>query len=159
MFSNCSDFVDAYFYLQIGEKFDLYYKQEFEELNSFSEIAEYIRENVTYKYEGIKDEWTSPRETLRRGYGDCDDIALLFANIAHYALDINCSIVAVDSEKREEPKKKDNPEKHKYDTVVNGGTVDHITVYYDGKVYEAYYGYQTNYVINYLYTFEEVFNQ
>lgn len=41
-----------------------------------SEIAAYVRENVRYSRE-LVDQWSPPAETLERGTGDCEDMALL----------------------------------------------------------------------------------
>lgn len=39
-------------------------------------VDAYVNKNIRYQSEN-KDEWATPAETLRRGYGDCEDIALL----------------------------------------------------------------------------------
>ena len=43
-------------------------------------VCEFISRNVSYKSEGDnKDYWQQPKETLKLGTGDCEDVVLLFA--------------------------------------------------------------------------------
>jgi hypothetical protein len=141
-------YVDGYFYIQIGSGFDLYSQDEYAELRTPRAIAQYISENVVYKYEGEKDEWTGPKETVRRGYGDCDDIALLFANVAYFGIGVKCNIIAT------------TVSSYDYDmSIVNGGFPNHIAVEINGQTYEPFYGYPVNCDIQYRYTFDEVFKQ
>lgn len=45
-------------------------------LNSPQEIGQYIHDNIQYTRD-VTDHWQRPEETLTRGKGDCEDIALL----------------------------------------------------------------------------------
>ena len=45
-------------------------------LNSPQEIGQYIHDNIQYTKDNL-DHWQRPEETLSRGKGDCEDIALL----------------------------------------------------------------------------------
>lgn len=41
-----------------------------------AEVDAWVDRKITWRADR-KDEWASPRETLARGYGDCEDIALV----------------------------------------------------------------------------------
>ena len=72
---------------------------------------------IYYDYEGIQDDWTGPEETFNRGYGDCEEFALLFANICYFSTGIKCDIIATTMHQRGYNAK-----------VVDGGIPNHIAV-------------------------------
>lgn len=51
----------------------------FDEGLKIASVCEFINNKISYKAEGEKDYWQSPKETLRLGTGDCEDVVLLFA--------------------------------------------------------------------------------
>lgn len=46
------------------------------QLNSLTEIREYITSNITYVAD-TTDRWQAPQETIDKGTGDCEDFCLL----------------------------------------------------------------------------------
>ena len=47
------------------------------------ELIRWIHARVKYQDDDYLNYWRSPRETLRSGYGDCEDFCILFASMAH----------------------------------------------------------------------------
>lgn len=50
------------------------------------EAAAWIADNIDYRRDKAYDIWDDPEETIERGYGDCEDIALLFMDCLHSSL-------------------------------------------------------------------------
>lgn len=146
-FIGCKDIYDIARdgeYLSRAEGHSLYYLPEFEELDNFAKITIYMREHVVYKKDSGKDSWENPQTTLERGYGDCEDLAILFMNIAYFGMNIKIDLVLVVSTTQR--------------TIVDGGEMDHAVPYFDGKIYEPLLGYFTDYDISYSYSFDTVFS-
>lgn len=49
--------------------------------HSPAEVCMIVEKIVRYRSDKRKDEWATPEETLRRGYGDCEDIAILIQEL------------------------------------------------------------------------------
>jgi len=120
----------------------LYYA-DFGSIYSLDDISDYIGEHVKYKKDIGKDHAQSPQETLTLGTGDCEDLALLFINIAYVTLDIKCDLIRVNTRK-----------------IVEGGRTTHATVLTpDGIIIEPLSGRVVNYTIRYIYFFDDIFNK
>lgn len=142
--------VDEIFY-ERATGHSLYYLPAFESLDSFTKIAYYIDCYVSFRPdEPGKDIWSGPETTLSRGYGDCEDIALLFANIAYFSLNIKMNVAIVSLSDGTINR-----------AIVDGGTdLDHVVLKYNNKIYEAQNGFEYIYTsIKYIYTFDEVFSK
>jgi len=50
-------------------------------IQSIEEYSVWLKENIEYKSDSDLDTWSTPLETLRRGYGDCEDMAFLSAEV------------------------------------------------------------------------------
>ena len=53
-------------------------------LNNISSPRDYVQwlgANIVYKNDGKKDTWAAPQTTLRRKYGDCEDLAFLHESV------------------------------------------------------------------------------
>ena len=114
----------------------------FNEINSFEDIAEWIGKNVRYANEYV-DSWDDPRVTVLRGYGDCDDIAILMMNIAYIRFGIKLDFVAVD----------------RFNRGSSQGEANHAEVRFGWKTYDIYTGRPIPDItyIYFLYTFDEMF--
>ena len=66
----------------------------YEDVNCIEDIQKWVNDNIEYKKDTIE-EWASPQRTLYRGYGDCEDFAILIIAIAHKKLDKKCSLLIV----------------------------------------------------------------
>ncbi len=140
LFSSCSQILDSY-YGSLIVKHELY-KTDFGDIKSLVDIPIWMGKNGVYKADVIE-EWSSPQETLERGYGDCEDIAILFMNIAYLELGIKMDLVLVNTNQRH---------------VVSGGIPNHAEVRYDSLNYNIYSGMPVNNrEINYIYYFKEIF--
>lgn len=139
---------DVYFlHTQIKEGFDLIEVQdEFLETWSFNPstfkyiLSSWICTTVVPTPEE-KDYWQSPRETLDRCTGDCEDLAILFLNIYYQYTQIKGNLVLVHTDR----------------AVTDGGKINHAVVEIDGVVFDpqnpsAIYTY-----IGYTYTFDTLF--
>jgi len=173
LFTSCQEIynicADTYYYdLFEGKK--LYYLPEFEELKNLHEIAHWIKDNVKYeKNTDINGEHVSnPEETLRRGYGDCDDLAVLFANIAYFALGVKMDIILVRTGSKRGAEDIDSFEFYvvaegSYNsearTIEEGGLVNHAMVRIDNSQIEPQSGFERtrNIEVGYYYTFNTVF--
>lgn len=136
--SSCSLQNDIYYTISVGNH-SLYYSQEWENLTSYIEISNWICKHIEYKADD-EDIWSDPEVTLNRGYGDCDDLALLFICIAYFALDIEMDFIVVDHTRH----------------IIEGGRVDHAMVYYNGYVIEPNSGFIENNTIGYIYYFKQI---
>lgn len=121
------------------------YDFNLDNIHTFEDIANYISNNIEYRSEEIE-EWSDPLVTINRGYGDCDDFAILFANIAYYELNKKCGVAAVYAEFFQQRK------------IVKGGRINHLVVWYNGNMYSPYTGELiTDYPPSYVFEFDEVF--
>lgn len=122
----------------------LYYG-DFSEIETRRDIVPYIRARVSYKSESV-DEATDPEHTLSRGYGDCEDFAILYMNILYVVFQEESSIACVDIDKRR--------------AVVEGGSVNHAIVQLqDGQLIEPQSGYVVDCPVGYRFSFWTVFRQ
>lgn len=122
--------------------FSEYYMEEWESLTDYGSIARYIRDNVQYTEDIFISETQAPRWTMERGKGDCEDIALLFMNVAKVSMGIEMEAVVVDTGR----------------SIEDGGIdFGHVAVRYNGEVIEAQYGLPRDYAVRYFYTYKEVF--
>ena len=128
---------------QLGSQ-KLYYSEDFDSLDSYVKIAQYIKEHVTYDPSDDPTEHKDPEVTLSTGKGACGDISVLFINIAYFGMKQKMSFVTLDSSTISR-------------SVVEGGKVDNAMVYYDGKLIEPQSGIEKNATIGYIYDFDEVF--
>lgn len=122
LFNSCSMIIDIYNYsLLPGFPID---RRDFGDITDLRGVSDAVSRLCEYKYEGINNYYQSPTETIERGKGDCDDMVILFLNIAYVELGIKCSMVGVNYEDGSR-------------TVVNGGIVDHFAVGYNGEYFDA----------------------
>ena len=138
--SGCDHFQDLYFLAKIGDGFDLYYHEDFEKLKSITQITEWVNSNIEYEKDAIGSSWQSPEETLKRGFGDCEDIAILLINIIYVSLGVKTDLVCNDVNNRK---------------IVNGGKVNHAEIHYNGTIYDIYTAKpMRNVNIGFMYTFD-----
>lgn len=50
-------------------------------IDSIEDYARWLSQNIQYRKDKGGDRWAKPMEVLRRKYGDCEDLALLNANV------------------------------------------------------------------------------
>ena len=143
LFSSCSfNQVCDSFYQTRFKKMNLYY-DDYSNIYSYSDIASWINNRITYQQDKF-DYWSAPSDVIARGYGDCDDYALLFINIAYIVFGDECNLILVD--------------KASLRTVVKGGVVNHAMVEKDGEFINQYSGGIITYVkVGFTYTFDELF--
>lgn len=141
---SCDVLSDIY-YFNLAKNHELYYG-DFGEIETFEDISDFIKSKVHYQSDG-KDIYSNPEEVLNRGYGDCDDYAILFMNIAYVELGLKFDLSLVYSTENNQRE------------IDKGGWIDHAVVMLHGKLYSAYEGtIITEYYSSYHYTFYEVFN-
>jgi len=105
--------------------------------------------HVTYTSEiNGQDNAQTPKITMFRRTGDCEDIALLFMNLAYVISngEILMNLVLVDKFGTAR-------------TIVNGGIPVHAQVSYQGIIYETQLGFPVYNDIMYRYTFWEIFKR
>jgi hypothetical protein len=83
---------------EMPEPVALYYG-DFSGIETFQDIAKWLKRNIRYQPDGL-DRWTAPAETIRRGYGDCDDWTLLYMNIAYIKFGLKLDFTAVNDRYR-----------------------------------------------------------
>lgn len=116
---------DQYYDMQYADDMaghHLYYLPEFDTLHSYADIALWIKDHVQYDTEDNAYECKEPQQTIRSGKGSCADTAVLFVNIAYFALDQRLSVAYVD----------DSTLKARH--IAEGGYIDHVMPY-DGTKY------------------------
>jgi hypothetical protein len=67
-------------------------------LSSPEEILGWVRRNIRYQPEDTdqdQDYWQTPEETLERGFGDCEDISLLFMYLCRQNLKVEPRLLLV----------------------------------------------------------------
>lgn len=134
-------FTDAYYTTKF-QQVSLYHSDDFSTLTTPKAITTYIHNNIHQVSEEV-DSWSAPKDTLMRGYGDCEDWSILYLNILYYSTGKRGSLALVAVPGR---------------AVVNGGTINHAVVEVNGIQIEPQTGKVCNYKVGYRYTFEEVFN-
>ena len=156
LFSGCNAWMDADLQSKAAGH-ELYYIEipnAENDIKTFWDIACWIRNNVEYIEDANADTWENPEVTYNRGYGDCDDMAILFMNIAYFRFGIKCDFAAVDGNKISIP----DLDTRKQYTIVDGGRVTHALVYYAGNYYDPLFGLVNCEKVGYTYSFDEVFN-
>ena len=140
--SSCSVMMDGIITLGMTG-YNEYYMEEWEKRESYIGISTYIRSNIEYTKDKFISHTQSPEETMKRGKGDCEDISILFMNIARVALDIKMQAVVV-----------------KHTRAIEEGGIDfnHVVVRYNGQTIEPQTGMEREYAVNYYYEYDEVFN-
>lgn len=143
-FSSCSFDVmqDNYMKKKIGYQ-ELFYHPDFDSLDSYIKIGQYIRQRVTYDFNDDTEDIKNPYDTLVSGKGSCADYAVLFMNIAYYGMGIKMNLSAVNTKDR---------------VIVEGGRINHAVVTYHDDMIEPQRGTKISYSIGYIYTFDEIFN-
>ena len=121
---NCSiaysDMADSY-YQQQAAGHELYYG-DFSEIQTLQDISVWIMNNVYYKADET-DSWDNPEEVIKRGYGDCDDFAILVMNIAYVRFGIEFDLVLVDTEIMK--------------SIEEGGNINHASVAINQAVFNV----------------------
>lgn len=136
-FSSCDFAVDGFF-SEIFKDIPLYYG-DFTEIENEGQISPWINARVEYKKIG---DGQSPKETLRRGEGDCDSFVLLYMNILYVRFGIKSTFCLVVSGRN----------------IVEGGFVNHAIIRMpSGRLIEAQQGKMVDYSIGYEYSFDHVF--
>jgi hypothetical protein len=143
--SSCNIVLDQYYGMMFKSR-KLYYSVDFEDLNTFEDIVNYIDEKTLYDKQDNHEYTNNPEETLITGKGSCGDLSVLFMNIAYFSLGIKMDLVLADCGYRSK-------------AVVNGGFIDHATVYWDDEVIDIYSGTSVEFDKGYQYTFDEVFRE
>jgi len=126
---------------------DLYYG-DFPEMDTFEDVADYVSCHIQYRKDGITTPVAGPRESLTRGYGDCDEFSIAFMNVAYYTLCVKFEFVSlfIDSDYTGNR------------SIGTGGMVNHALVRLNGVVYSAYNGMVCPELeAAYYYSFDEVF--
>lgn len=122
---------------------ELYYIEA--DINSLGDIGYFMQQNVVYKSDGDKDTWTTPEDTYKRGYGDCEDLTFLFMNMVYTHLGLKFDMVLVDTDERQ---------------VIEGGHINHAEPTLNGQSYSVWTGYPIDPItIRYLYSFDSIFNR
>ncbi len=119
-----------------------YYMDEWEELDTYLKISKYIKQNVEYTSD-IVQHTQAPEETITRGKGDCEDMAILYMNIAYVSMGIKMDAVIIKWSRQ----------------VEDGGMLyNHVAVRYDGLIIDALSGWKLTNDVEYFYSYNEVFN-
>lgn len=138
--SSCNQLMDNIIILGMTG-YDEYYMPEWEELNSYNKITDYIVDHVDYTKDKLFSHTQSPEETMKRGKGDCEDTAVLFMNIAKVSMGIEMQAVVMH-----------------YRAIENGGLfVNHVAVRYDGIIVDPITCYKLTTPVMYYYEYTEVF--
>lgn len=140
---SCQQIIDNT--LDIGYK-DKYrtkiYDYDFSEICIKQQIAFWIHSYVEYRDEPTE-HVDSLEQTINQGYGDCEEIALLYLNILYVRFGIKGSLcICEDTDGRQ---------------VVNGGNINHVAIMLDGVLIEPQTGKPTNDKIGFMYSFDEIF--
>lgn len=123
---------------------NLYYG-DFSEILVLEDISTWIMARIVYVPDKT-DSWDDPEVVLERGYGDCDDYALLVMNIAYIVFGIEFDLVLVDT--------------NKVKIIEEGGTINHASVAIEDLVLNVYNlsQYSLDVPIAFRYNFWYVFN-
>lgn len=133
----------GYSYLADGH--ELTYREEWTDIQTIQQAAQWAKAEIYYEDDGDLDIWSNPEIVLSRGYGDCDDYALLMMNICYVALNIKPDLVLRLVEDR---------------TVDIGGSVNHCEIRIGGENYSVYTGLCLGEIENgFSYSFEHVFGE
>jgi len=144
--SGCSLSVEDQVYNILFEgqinKSDLYYA-DFSSISTISDIPIYLRENIDYVRDEVS-EWSTAKETLERGYGDCEDITIAYMNILYIRFNMKAELILVDTRVVE---------------AGGGGRMNHCIVRLpNGTTIGSHSGAILNYTTGYSYSFNLFFN-
>lgn len=134
--------IDIAYYEELDPiKFYDFAEYDLSNIKTFTDIGYFLQAHITYKDDN-PNKFSGAENTMKRGYGDCEDYVIVFINIAYIVFGIKMDLLIVDTTNR---------------TVVNGGIGDHVIVGYNGKTYSGQWGHELDYTnILYKYTFNEV---
>lgn len=143
LFIGCDMMQDNFNYDKIGDGYELYYSDEWSELETYEDAMRWVYDNIVYTIEeGDNDVWQSPKTTMSLRTGDCEDMAILFINILKIRFGVEASLITYDISR----------------SVVNGGDQNHAIVEYDGVFYDAQYdAILNNITVGYIYIYRELF--
>jgi hypothetical protein len=117
------------------------YNGDFSDIGEPKDIARWIAKNIGYKYDN-GDYWQSPKETMNRGTGDCEDMAILYINILYVKFGIKSDLALIQESRQ----------------VVEGGKYNHAVVSLpDGRLISAQGGRECHEKVRFIYTFDEIF--
>ena len=156
LLTGCDLYNDSY-YGNMANNHDLFYG-DFSEIQDISGISAYIRKYVTPKPD-IEDLWSNPSITLSRGYGDCEDLAILYLNIAYVRFGIKGSILLIDILDMSSL-----PSNYANKSIISGGFTDHAVIEIEGKVFAPITGNFCGFYdeilndVGFRYNFNEIFN-
>lgn len=154
IFSSCDLYHNTLYYSRaVNHKL---YSADFGNIEDYHYINAWIKNHVKYKTESY-DNWSDPETTVNRGYGDCEDMALLFMNIAYFKLNVKCNLILVDcyNETDREIINQHIPQYY----IVDGGYINHAIIEMDGIYIDPMFGIVKYSKIGYKYTFNEVFGE
>ncbi len=126
------------------------YDGDFPEMKTFEEVAAYVMENIDYIQDDLLTPVAGPKESLERGYGDCDEFSLAFMNVAFFTLGIKFDFASTLVPEGS------TANRH----IGEGGIINHALVMLDGVLYSAYNGRPCpDLPISYYYYFDEVYTK
>jgi hypothetical protein len=134
---------------QANDLKDQYYKEvyrtsiyygDFSQIKKVDDIPWWIRQHIQY-HEDVGEDIVPLAETVERGYGDCEERALMYLNILYIKFGIKGEFCMVDSSR----------------SVGEGGYFDHAIVRVNGVLIEPKYGTVVYAPIAYYYSFDEIF--
>jgi hypothetical protein len=135
--------LDAYYENVICGK-EIYYSEKFTKATSPMLIGFWIFCTLDYASDDV-DEGASPRETMERGYGDCEDFCILFVNIYYINTGKKLDIGIVRYNDR---------------AIVNGTWGNHAVVLDEDIIIEGQTGAYADYSkTEFRYTFDEIFGE
>jgi len=130
--------LDNSYYARINQSF-VYYG-DFSSIYNISDIAKYINENIKYVSDN-KDYWSTAKDTLLKGYGDCEDLSIVYINILYVVFNIKSDLVLIDNR-----------------NIETGGWVTHAIVRFpNGLIIDPQSGVELNCPVGYSYYFEDIF--
>jgi hypothetical protein len=154
---NCAmvyETLDEFYYMQIGDGFELYYPEEDVVDTScnttmvMANITNWIISNIEYSSDGFIDSYASPKETFTTRQGDCEDIALLYINLVYIYTGEKVDMAFVNTKGEDTTPNR---------SVVEGGIINHAVVFYKGTCYGPTIPTRTYDTVMYVYTFDELF--
>jgi hypothetical protein len=124
------------------QKSEVYYHEDFTSLRTVKDIQDYVYNTLQYAKD-TTDTWNMAKETLTKGYGDCEDFAILFMNIYYVVFGEKLDFVLVDMLR----------------SVNKGGLIDHVIVLRNDGTYIGSRGEQIsqNIYVGYTYSFDLFF--
>ena len=142
-FIGCDMVCDLYYEDAFCGK-SLYYTEEWNGLETEQDVYHWIRENIEYDSSTDKngEYGSNPESTVKRGSGDCDDIAILAMNMIYYVTGQKADLILVTISRQ----------------IVNGGLdSNHAMIRINGVNVDPLSGRRFQGGINYRYDFNEVF--